>query len=152
MKIFPKPNRDSDSVKNSESHDIKVLTWFPGNLVLEIFIKICNCVGSTNMRGWFFTKCLIAIYNCPVILRCLLVQVFGVKPFFSSPPNLCHIAQKMQRNRIIYSMFLHLVELFGEVQKTISNTISFKNIQKYSQKIGTISKFYHLFQAIIWYF
>ena len=37
-------------------------------------------------------------------------------------------------------MFLHLVALFGEVQKTISKMISFKNIQKYSRKIGTISK------------
>ena len=26
VEIFPKPNRDSDSVKNSESHDIKCLT------------------------------------------------------------------------------------------------------------------------------
>ena len=30
VKIFAKPNRDSDSVKNSESHDIKILTGFPG--------------------------------------------------------------------------------------------------------------------------
>ena len=37
-------------------------------------------------------------------------------------------------------MSLHLVALFWEFQKTISNTILFKNIQKYSQKIGTILK------------
>ena len=37
--IFPNPNRDSDSVKNSESDDIKILTRFPGNAILEILIK-----------------------------------------------------------------------------------------------------------------
>ena len=74
MEIFSNPNRDSDSVKNSESNDKKVLTRFPGNPVLEILIKICNCVGSTYMRGCFLTKvCLNAIYNCPTILRCFLV-------------------------------------------------------------------------------
>ena len=77
MEIFSNPNRDSDSVKNSESNDIKVLTRFPGNPVLEILIKICNCVGSSNMRGWFLVNvCLIAIYNCPVILRYFLVWVY----------------------------------------------------------------------------
>ena len=74
MEIFSNSKRDSDSVKNSESNDIKVLTRFPGNPVLEILIKICNCVGSSNMRGWFLINvCLIAIYNCPVILRYFLV-------------------------------------------------------------------------------
>ena len=53
VEIFPNPNRDSDSVKNSESHDIHFLTWFPGNPTLELLIKICNCVGYTNMRGRF---------------------------------------------------------------------------------------------------
>ena len=62
MEIIPKPNRDSDPVKNSESHDMKILIQFPGNPALEILIKICNCVGSTYMRGCFLTKvCLIAI-------------------------------------------------------------------------------------------
>ena len=37
--IFPNPNRDSDSVKNSESDGIKILTSFPGNAILEILIK-----------------------------------------------------------------------------------------------------------------
>ena len=37
--IFPNPNRDSDSVKNSESDDTKILTRFPGNPILEISIK-----------------------------------------------------------------------------------------------------------------
>ena len=74
MEIFSKPKRYSDSVKNSESNDIKFLIGFPGNLVLEILIKICNCVGSSNMRGWFLINiCLIAIHNCPVILRYFLV-------------------------------------------------------------------------------
>ena len=56
MEIFPKQNRDSDSVKNSESHDIKFITGLPGNSVLEILMKICNCVGYTNMRGRFLMK------------------------------------------------------------------------------------------------
>ena len=30
---------------------IKILTWSPGNQILEILIKIFNCVGSANMRG-----------------------------------------------------------------------------------------------------
>ena len=69
MEIFPIPNRDSNSVKNSESDDIKILTRFPRNPILEILIKNCICVGSTNMRGRFSMKvCLIAIYNSPVIL------------------------------------------------------------------------------------
>ena len=39
MHIFANPNTDSDSVKNSESDDIKILTRFPGNPILEILIK-----------------------------------------------------------------------------------------------------------------
>ena len=74
MHIFPNPNRDSDSVKNSESNDIKILTRFPGNPILEILIKNCSCVGSTNMRGRFAMKVyIIADYNCAVILRCFEV-------------------------------------------------------------------------------
>ena len=74
MEIFAKPNRDSDSVKNSESRDIKILTRFPGNLILKILIKICNCVGYTNMRRRFLVKVsLIALFNCPVILRYFLM-------------------------------------------------------------------------------
>ena len=56
MHIFPNPNRDSDSVKNSESDDIKILTRFPGNAILEILIKKYYCVGSTKMRGRFHMK------------------------------------------------------------------------------------------------
>ena len=74
MEIFSNPKRDSDSVKNFESNDIKVLTRFPGNPVLEILIKICNCVGSTYMRGCFLMKVSPnAIYNCQVILENFLV-------------------------------------------------------------------------------
>ena len=74
MNIFRGPNRLFDSVSDAESHDIKFLTRFPGNPFLEIMIKFCNCVGSTNMRGWFFTKiCLNAIYSCPMILGCFSV-------------------------------------------------------------------------------
>ena len=77
MEIFPKPNRDSDSVKNSESHDIKFLTGFPGNPTLEFLIKICNCVGYTKVRGRFLLKVgLIALFNCPVILRYFLMWVY----------------------------------------------------------------------------
>ena len=77
VKIFPKPNGDSNSVKNSESHDIKFLTWFPGNPTLEFLIKICNCVGYTNKRGRYLLKMgLIALFNCPVIFRYFLVWVY----------------------------------------------------------------------------
>ena len=65
--LFRSPNRFTDSVGHAESHDIKILTKFPGNLILEISIKFCNCVGGTNMRGCFLMKVyLIAIYNHPV--------------------------------------------------------------------------------------
>ena len=37
VEISPNQNKDSDSVKNSESYDIKFLTRFPGNPVLEIY-------------------------------------------------------------------------------------------------------------------
>ena len=75
--ISPNQNRDSDSVKNSESDDIKILTRFPGNPNLEILTKICNCVGYTNMHGRFLMKVgLIAISNCPVIFGCFLVKVY----------------------------------------------------------------------------
>ena len=71
MEISPHPNRDSDSVKNSESYDIKFLTRFPGNSALEILIKILNCVDCTKMRGRIFVKVrLIPIFNNPVILGC----------------------------------------------------------------------------------
>ena len=75
--IFCSPNRFSDSVRDAESHDIKFLTKFPGNRILEIMIKFCNCVGGTNMRGFFAMKfCLIAMFNFPVILGCFLVLVY----------------------------------------------------------------------------
>ena len=74
MEIFRSPNRFSKSVRDAESHGIKILTRFPGNPILEILIKICNCVGYTNMHGRFLMKVgLIAISNCPVILGCFLV-------------------------------------------------------------------------------
>ena len=56
MHIFPNSNIDSDSVKNSESDDIKILTRFPASSILEISIKIYNCVGCAKMRGRFFMK------------------------------------------------------------------------------------------------
>ena len=77
MDIFRSPNRLFDSVSDVEFHDIKILTGFPGNPILEILIKNRNCVGSINMRGRFLMKvCLVAIYDCPVILRCFLVWVY----------------------------------------------------------------------------
>ena len=79
MEISPNQNKDSDSVKNSESYDIKFLTRFPGNPVLKILMKICHCVGGSNMRGCFRTKvCRIAIYNFPVILRYIFAQVYVI--------------------------------------------------------------------------
>ena len=77
MDIFRGPNRLFDSVSDAESHDIKILTRFPGNPILEILIKNRNCVGSINMRRRFFVKvCLIAIHNFTVILRCFQVWVY----------------------------------------------------------------------------
>ena len=59
---FFSPNILSDSVSDAKSHDIQILTEFPGKPILEILIKICNCVGGTNMRRCFLVKlCLIAI-------------------------------------------------------------------------------------------
>ena len=57
--IFCSPNRFSDSVRDAESHDIKILTEFPGNPILEILIKFCNCVGGNNMRGYFQCRLLL---------------------------------------------------------------------------------------------
>ena len=69
--IFRSPNRFSDSVRDAESHNIKILTKFPGNPIPKILIKIYNCVGSAKMRGRFLMKvCKIAIWNGPVILIC----------------------------------------------------------------------------------
>ena len=71
MDIFRGPNRLFDSVSDAESHDIKILTEFHGNSILEISIKNRKCVGSTNMRGCFHMKvCPIAIHNLTVILGC----------------------------------------------------------------------------------
>jgi len=67
--LFHSPNRFTDSVGHDESHDIKILTKFPGNLILEILIKFFSCVGGTYMRRCFPMKvCQIAFHNCPVIL------------------------------------------------------------------------------------
>ena len=67
MHIFRSSNRLFDSVSDAESHDIKILTGFPGNPILEILMKNRNCVGSTNMRGFFLMKvCLAAIDNSSV--------------------------------------------------------------------------------------
>ena len=71
--IFRSPNRFSDSVRDAESHNIKILTEFPGNPILEILVKFCDFVGG-SMRGCFSMKLyLIAVFNCPVIWRCFLV-------------------------------------------------------------------------------
>ena len=72
--IFRSLNSFSDSVRDAESHDIKFLTKFPGNPILEILIKFCNFVGGTNMRGCFPKQlCVFAMFNCPMILRYFLV-------------------------------------------------------------------------------
>ena len=71
MDIFRAPNSLFDSVSDTESHDIKILTGFPGNPILEICLKNRNCVGSTNMRRCFLVKvCLISIHNLTVIFGC----------------------------------------------------------------------------------
>ena len=52
------------------TYDIKIKTRFLENPILEILIKILNCAGSTNIRRCSpMIICLIAIHNCPVILR-----------------------------------------------------------------------------------
>ena len=69
MDIFRSSNRLFDSVSDAESHDIKILSGFPGIMILEILIKNLNCVGSTNMRRCCLMKvCLIAVPNFTVIL------------------------------------------------------------------------------------
>ena len=67
LNFFRSTNRLFESVSDAESHDIKSLTVFPGNLILEVSMKISNCVGSSNMRRWFPMKVsLIAINDYPV--------------------------------------------------------------------------------------
>ena len=69
MDIFRGLNRLFDSVTDAGFYDIKILTGFPGNPILEILIKNRNCVGSTFMRRCFLMKaCQIAIHNYLVIL------------------------------------------------------------------------------------
>ena len=53
MEIFCSLNRVSDSVNDGDSNDIKILTGFPGNPIVEISIKNRNCVGCNNMRRCF---------------------------------------------------------------------------------------------------
>ena len=75
--IFSSPNRVSDSVSDADSRDIKILVRFPGNPILEISIKIRNCVAGLYMRGCILMKVrLIACSNCPVILGYFLVWVY----------------------------------------------------------------------------
>ena len=75
--IFNSPNRFSDSVRDAESHGIKILTRFPGNPILEILMKFYNCVGCTYMCRRFFPKIgCITIDNRPVIMGCFLVWVY----------------------------------------------------------------------------
>ena len=56
MTSFCSLNRASDSVSEAESHDIKIMTKLPGSSILEISIKIYNCVGRAKMRGRFFME------------------------------------------------------------------------------------------------
>ena len=77
VEIFSSPNSVSDSVSDADSRDINILVRFPGNPILEISIKIRNCVGSLYMRGCILMKVrLIACYNCPVYLGYFLVWVY----------------------------------------------------------------------------
>ena len=100
MEIFRKLDKDSDSVKNFESHDIKFLTWFPRNPTLEILLNIWNCVGSTYMCGCFVLRIgCITIYNLPVILRCILVWVY----FILSEPTHISTPVKTIRHVIAFS-------------------------------------------------
>ena len=69
MDIIRSSNRLFHSVSDPESHDLKILSQFPGNPFLKILIKNCKSVSGTNMRWCFLMKVyLIAIYERPVIL------------------------------------------------------------------------------------
>ena len=68
--IFRIPNSLFDSVSDAESRDIKSLTRFPGNRILEILIKKYYCVGSTKMRGRFLLK------MCPITFKTFRVGLF----------------------------------------------------------------------------
>ena len=54
--IFLFQKTGNDSVDNSDSGDIKILAKFPGNSILEFWLKYWNCVGGTHMRGCFVHK------------------------------------------------------------------------------------------------
>ena len=53
----------------------KIFDLISWESVLEIFIKNLNCLGSTYMHGWFFTKIWLIAINCTGILRYFLGHV-----------------------------------------------------------------------------
>ena len=68
VNIFRIPNSLFDSVSDAESRDIKSMTRFRGNSILEILIRKYYGVGTTKTSEWFLMKiCPITFYNCPVI-------------------------------------------------------------------------------------
>ena len=159
MEIFPKPNRDSDSVKNSESHDIKFLTWFPGNPTLEILLNICNCVGCSYMRGCFLLRIgCITIYNLPVILRCILVWVYFIlsEPTHISTPvktirhviafshnvsqrrDMDSLMWNFMANLMMHSMWLHKKVLYEKPRTNWKYREYSRIFEKFSTFFGTV--------------
>ena len=66
------------------NHDIKILTWFAGNPILEISIKILNYVGRTEMRRRILVRVrLIPIYNYPSTLS-RSRKILGIQSIYNS--------------------------------------------------------------------
>ena len=136
MEIFRKLDKDSDSVKNFESHDIKFLTWFPRNPTLEILLNIWNCVGSTYMCGCFVLRIgCITIYNLPVILRCILVWVY----FILSEPT--HISTPVKTIRHVIA-FSHNVSQRRDMDSPLWNFMANLMMHSTCLCVAVLERFY----------
>ena len=64
-------------MNRADSGDIKILDWYPGNLILKFLAEFWNCVGWINMRGRFRIKiCQNVYFINPNILRVLFTMVY----------------------------------------------------------------------------
>ena len=43
-------------MKDADTKDTKVFFKFPGNSILKFWLKFCNCVGDTQLRGCYIVK------------------------------------------------------------------------------------------------
>ena len=99
---------------DAESRDIKSLTRFPWNPILEILVKKYYCVGRTKMRGRFLMKmCPNIFYNCPVIFRCFLGQVYLI---LTEPTQLSTHVNPI-KHVIAFSYFLEKKSRFSKPQQ-----------------------------------